>query len=77
MNRSLIALESFVYPYGRDTMRRGQRFEAESDRDVEILTLAKLAREDDGTSDRDAMTDAEVAKRGKKMNYKTRDMTAE
>ena len=74
--KALIALQEFVYPYGRATVRRGQRFEALNDTDAHALTLAKLAREDDGTAEKGAITDAEarIRKAGK---YKTRDMQAQ
>lgn len=67
INRSMVALETFTYPYGRAQVKKGQKFEAENDRDVEALTLAKLAREDSG----------DAAKAEKKPGkYKTRDMRA-
>lgn len=72
MSRNLIALETFPYPYG-NTMPKGQRFTAESDGDAEMLILAGKAREDDGTSEKGAITDQEAKRR----KYKTRDMTAQ
>lgn len=65
-NRAMVALQQFTYPYGRETIKRGQKFEAETDRDVEALTLARLARIDEGKP---------AAKR--RGEYQTRDMRAE
>lgn len=73
--KTLIALQDFVYPFGRETVQRGQRFEALNDTDAYALTLANLAREDDGTSQKGAITESEAALRKKK--YKTRDMQAQ
>ena len=74
MNRKLIALDTFCYPYGRETVTKGQRFEAVSDADAEGLCLARRARPDDGTTDKGAVTEAEAnIRRGK---YKTRALQA-
>lgn len=72
MNRNLIAIETFPYPYG-NTMPKGQRFTAESESDAQVLILAGKARVDDGTSEKGAVTEEETKRR----KYKTRDMTAQ
>lgn len=72
MNRNLIALETFPYPFGK-TMPKGTRFTAESESDAQVLLLAGKAREDDGTTDKGAITEEETKRR----KYKTRDMTAQ
>ena len=69
MNRKLIALETFVYPYGSKVLRPGDRFEAVSDSDAEGLKLARRAKDDD-----EAAIEEAKPKRG---TYKRRDMTAE
>lgn len=74
MERKLIALDTFCYPYGRETVTRGQRFEAVSDADAEALVLAQKARPDDGTSEKGAITEAEA--RIRRGRYKTRDLQA-
>ena len=65
MERKLIALDTFCYPYGRETVQKGQRFEAVSDADAEALVLAQKARRDDGVPEQ---------RRGR---YKTRDLQAD
>lgn len=75
MNRKLIALDTFCYPYGRETVKKGQRFEAVSDADAEGLVLAQRARPDDGTAEKGAITEAEA--RIRRGRYKTRDLTAD
>lgn len=75
MDRKLIALETFCYPYGRETVKRGQRFEAVSDTDAEALVLVRKARLDDGTAEKGAITEAEA--RIRRGRYKTRDMQAD
>lgn len=72
--RQLIALETFAYPYGGGPIVKGQRFEPVNERDAEALVLARKAREDDGTSEKGAITEAEAAVRSRR--YKTRDMKA-
>ncbi len=72
--RQLIALETIAYPYGGGPVLKGQRFTPVSERDAEALVLARKAREDDGTSDKGAITDAEAKIRRR---YKTRDMQAD
>lgn len=71
--RQLIALETFSYPFGGGPVEKGQRFEPVNERDAEALLLARKAREDDGTSEKGAITDAEAKRR----KYKTRDMQAD
>lgn len=70
--RQLIALETFPYPYGGGPVEKGQRFEPVNERDAEALLLTRRAREDDGTAEKGAVTDAEAKRR----KYKTRDMQA-
>jgi len=65
-NRNMVALAEFTYPYGRAQIGRGQKFEAETDRDVEALTVTHLARIDE--------VKPPAKKRGE---YQTRDMRAE
>lgn len=72
--RELIALETFAYPYGGGPVVKGQRFEPVSERDAEALVLARKAREDDGTTEKGAITEEEAKIRRR---YKTRDMKAE
>lgn len=71
--RQLIALDTFPYPYGGGPVVKGQRFEPVNERDAEALLLARKAREDDGTAERGAVTEAEMKRR----KYKTREMQAE
>jgi len=75
MQRNLIAIDTFVYPFGRETVTRGQRFEAVSESDAEALVLARRARPDDGTAEKGAITENES--RIRRGRYKTRDLTAD
>lgn len=73
MDRTLIALETFPYPFGGGPVRKGERFEAVSDHDFALLQQAGKARIDDGTSDKGAIVPPEMQPKRK---YKTRDMQA-
>lgn len=59
MNLAMIALDTFAYPYGKGPLVKGQKFNAESERDFDALKLTGRAREDDGTSDKGAITETE------------------
>lgn len=74
MNLDMIALQPFTYPYGREALRAGQRFTAQSERDFNALKITGRAKEDTGESDKGAIVPPELRPKRK---YQRRDMQAE